>query len=121
MTWVLDSLQDGRLGDFMEHDTAGLLLIEAKDLTKMPADSLSLTVFIGCEPHLLGFLSVLLQFADHLTLLLRNDVMRLKCRGVYAEFFLFQVPDMTITRHHLIVFSQKFLYSLGLRGALYNN
>ena len=118
---MIYSLKDCRLRDFMEHDATGFLLVKSQDLTEMPADSLSLAVLIGCEPHLLGFFSVLFQFADDLAFLLRNNVVGFQRLCINAELFLLQVANVPIARHHLIVFSQKFLNSLGLCRALNNN
>ena len=61
MTGMFDSLQNGWLGDFVEHDTVCLLAVKTQHLTQVPGDGFSLTVFIGCEPHLLGLLGLRTQ------------------------------------------------------------
>ena len=119
VTRMLYGRQDSGFCDFMEDDTARLRLVETENLAEVPADGLSLAVLIGCEPHFLCGLGVLLQFADNFFLFLRNDIMRFQGVSIYAQFLLFQVADVTVTGHDFIVFAKKFLNRLSLRGALY--
>ena len=88
VAWVLDGLHDGGLGNFVEHDARGLLLVESEHFAKVPTDGFSFAVLIGCQPNSLGCFRVLLQIGHHLGLLLGNLVGGLKGLFVYAEFFL---------------------------------
>ena len=58
----------------MEHDAVGLLLVQSQHLAQVPGDGFSLAVFIGCQPHLLGVLGLLLQVADQLLLLIGDFI-----------------------------------------------
>ena len=120
MTRMLDGLQNGGFGNLVEDDTVGLGLVQSQHLTQMPGDGFSLAVFIGCEPYFLCLLRVRLQFADESLLVIGDFVFRLKGMVINAEFFLLQVPDMTVARHDFIVITQEFLYRLRLGGRLYN-
>ena len=51
---MLDGLQDGRLGDFVEYDAAGLRLVQAQRLRQVPGDGFPFAVLIGGEPDGLG-------------------------------------------------------------------
>ena len=53
----LDGIEDCRFGDFVKDDALGLGLVETEHLRQVPADSLSLAVFIGCQPYGLCFRS----------------------------------------------------------------
>ena len=117
----LDSLQNGRFGDFVEHNAVGFLLIQTEHFTQVPRDSLSFTVFIGCQPHLLGLLGISLQILHHLFLVFRNLVLRLEGLLVDAHLLFLQVTDMAVARHHLKVATQELFYRLGLSRRLYNH
>ena len=121
MAWVLDSVQDGRFGNFVEDDTACLLLIQSENFAKVPADGFSLAVLIGCQPNLLGLLCGCFQFCDEFFLFLWNLIARFHGLLVYTEFFLFQVTDVSVGRHHFEVFTQELFYFLSLCRALDDN
>ena len=112
MAWSLDGLQDGRLGDFVEHNAVGLLLVEAEHLAEVPRDGFSLAVLIGCQPYLLGFLGLRTQVCHQLGLLFRNFIFRFERLLVDAQLFLLQVADMAIARHHLEVRTEELLNCL---------
>ena len=44
---LLERLLDGRLGDFVERDAAGLLVLEAERFLEMPGDGLAFAVGVG--------------------------------------------------------------------------
>ena len=119
MTRILDSLQNSRFGDFVEYDTVGFLLVQSQHLTQVPRDGFSLAVFIGCEPDLLCLLCVVLQFLDEFLFLLRYLVFRFERTGVDTHLLLFQVADVTVARHDLIVTAQEFLNGFRLGRRLY--
>ena len=114
MTGMLYGIEDSGLGDLVEHDAVGLLLIQAQHLAQVPADGFSLAVFIGSQPHLLGLLGIAAQLGNQFFLLVGYV-------GIYTDFFLLQVAYMPIARHHFVVLSQEFLNGLGLCWALYDN
>ena len=118
---MLYGRQYGRLGDFVEHDAAGLLLVEPQHLAQMPRYGLSLAVFIGRQPHLLGLLGLLPQLRDEFFLLVWYLVFRLQRRVVDAQLLFLQVAYVAVARHHLEVLSQELLYGLGLGRRLYND
>ena len=105
MTWVFYSVKDGILRYFVEHYTVCLLLIKTEHLTQVPRDSLSLAVFIGCEPYCLRFLCVGLQVADNLLLIFRYLVIGLQRILVDAYLLLLKVADVSVARHHFVFFS----------------
>ena len=83
----------------------------------MPRDGLSLPVLIGSQPNLLGFLGFVLQFGHEFLLIRGNHVFRgIIVFEVYTEIFRFQVADMTIARHNLIVLSEELLDGFCLGG-----
>ena len=51
---VLDGIEDGSLGDFVEDDTLGVFLLQVEGLIEVPRDGFSLAVLIGCQPHRVG-------------------------------------------------------------------
>ena len=105
MAWRLDGVDDGRFGNLVKHDTVGLLLVQSQHLAQVPRDGFSLAVFIGCEPHHLRVAGAASKFCYQRFLLLRYLIARLKCVQVDTQFFLFQIANMTIGRHHLEVFA----------------
>ena len=105
VAWMLNSLHNGWLGDFVEDDTARLLLIQSENFAKVPADSFSFAVLIGSQPNLLGFLRSSFQFCDEFFLFLWNLIVGFHRFLVYTKFPLLQVTDMTVRRHYLIVFT----------------
>ena len=51
---IVDGLEDGCLGDFVEGDAPGVFLPEPEGLEQVPGDGLSFAVLIGCEPDGFG-------------------------------------------------------------------
>src|SRR5690606_786800 len=49
--------QIGWLGNFMEHNSLGILFFESEGFEKVPGNSFSLSVLIGCEPDRIRGLS----------------------------------------------------------------
>ena len=96
VSWIAYGIHDGRLGDFVEHDTAGLLLVQTEHLAQMPRDGFSLAVLIGCEPYLVGFLGTCLQFRNELLLLFGYLIVGFQRIEVDADFLFLQVADMTV-------------------------
>ena len=102
---MLNGFDNGRLRDLVEHDAVGLLLVQSQYFAKVPGDGFSLAVFIACEPNLFGFLGVLLQFADEALLLVGYLVFGHQRIVVDADFFLLQVANVAVARHHLEIFT----------------
>ena len=119
---MLDGLLDGILGDLVENNAAGMVVLQAQDIEQMPGDGFSFAVFIGSQPDGLGLAGGLGQFADQFLLVGRKFVQRLESMiYIYAESFLAQVPDMTEARHHFVVLSQEAFDSLGFGGRFDND
>ena len=114
MTGMLDGIEDGLLGDLMEDDAVGLGFIKTQHLAEMPGDGLSLTVFIGGKPYLLGCTGKALQLLHYFYLVFRNLIVGLKGLLVDAQLLLLQIADVTITRHHFIVTTQELFNGLRL-------
>ena len=117
----LNGFQYGGFRNLVEHDAAGLLLVQSQHLAQMPGNGLSLAVLIGCEPDLLGLLRTLFQFAYQFSLLFGNLIVGFQRFHIDTDFFLSQVAYMSIRRHHLEILSQEFLDSFCLCGALNNH
>ena len=97
MTGMLDGIKDGGGGNLVEYDAVGIVLVQAQHLTQMPTDGLSLAVFIGCQPHALCLLDLLLELAHQLAFLLGYLVIGLHRLLVDGERLLFQVTYVAET------------------------
>ena len=84
MAGLLYGFEDGRLGNFVEYDTACFLLVQSKYLTQVPRNSFSLAVFIGSKPYLSGAFGILFKLIYKFLFLLRYLVIRFKRLGVDA-------------------------------------
>ena len=78
LTRILDSIEDGLPGDFVEHYPLCPAFVQSQDFAQVPRYGFSLTVLIGCQPYGVGFCRRLLQLADNLFLIGRNDVLGLE-------------------------------------------
>ena len=105
MSRMLYGVKDGGLRDFVEDDAGGLCLVKPQHLAQMPRDGFSLAVFIGCQPHLVGFLHLAAQLADELLFLFRYLILRLQCGEIDADLLLLQIADVAVRRHHLEILS----------------
>ena len=116
---MLDRIQDGRLGDFMEHDPPRLRGVEGQGFGQVPGNGFSFAVLIGREPHGLGAGGEFLQFGNDLFLVGRYYVFRLESMfHIHAQLLLLQVADMADACFHEIVAAQELLYGLYLPGRL---
>ena len=119
---MLDGLQDGRLGDFMEYDAAGFRGVQAQRFRQVPGDGFPFAVLIGGEPDGLGGRRELLQFGDDFLLVGRNHVFGLEAVcDVHAQFLFLQVTDMSDAGFDEILFAQVLLDGLHLSGRLYDD
>ena len=119
LTRVLDGVQDGSLGNLIEHDSLGGLGVQFQCFLQMPSDGLSFAVLIGCEPHHVGVLHSFLEFAHQRAFVVANLVLRLVV-VVHVDTHLFfrEVADVAVTRLHGVVFAEKFLDGLCLSRRL---
>ena len=107
---MLDGLQDGVLGDFVENDAAGLILGEAQGVVQVPGDGFPFPVLIGGQPDGVGRVCQLLQLVHDLFLPGRNHVFRREPIGyVYAQLLLLQVADVAERGRYCKLLSQKLL------------
>ena len=119
VTGILDGLQDGRLGDFMEHDPPGFRRIEGQGFGQVPGNGFSFAVLIGREPHGFSAGGEFLQFGNDLLLVGRYYIFGLESMiHIYAQLLLLQVADMSDACFDEIVSAQEFLDSLDLPGRL---
>ena len=97
-TRMLDSIENGRLGDLVEDNAPGVLGLESEHLEQMPCDGLSLAVFITCKPHDFTLRSLILEFLDLFHLVFGNLIQRREAMlHVDTEILLVQVSDVTET------------------------
>ena len=88
----------------------------------MPSDGFSLAVFITCEPDDVGLVGLFLELLDLFLFILGDLIQRSKSMlDIDAEILLVQVADVTETRHHFIIVTQKLLNGLCLGRGLNNN
>ena len=119
---IFDGLEDGVLRDFVEDDTAGLLLREAEGLAQMPGNGLSFTVFIGSQPYGVGFLRGGGQIGHRLFLVGRNFILREETMfDIDAQSCFLEVTDVAETGFYGITFAEKLLNRLGLGRRLHND
>ena len=119
---MLDGVQYGRLCDFVEHDALRRLGLQLQRLLQVPCNGLSLAVFIGRQPHHLGFVHGFFQFAHQCTFVVANLVLWLVAsRHVDAHLLLGQVSDVAVARLDGVVLAQELFYCLRLGGRLYNH
>ena len=117
---VLYGVEDGRFGDFVEHDAPSVFLVEFQHLLQVPGDGLSLAVLIGCEPHAFGLRHGFFQVGDQLALVVAYLVLgHIASLYVDAHLFFRQVAYVPVARLHRVVLAQKFLYRLRLCRRLY--
>ena len=112
---MLDGFHDSRLGDLVEHNALGLLLVQAQHLAQMPRDGFSLAVLITCQPNLTGFLGLALQLAYQFLLLVGDLVFGFQGLLVDTQVVLLQVAYVAVARHHFVFVAQEFLDGLGRR------
>ena len=101
----LDGVKDCAFGDFVKYDAFCLFRRQTEHLVQVPSDGFSLAVLIGSQPDLLGFLRSCFQFCNELFLFIRNLIVWFHGLLVYTKFLLFQVTNVAVRRHHLIVFT----------------
>ena len=119
---ILDGVEYGVPGDFVEYDSAGARLVESERFAQMPGDGLPFAVFIGCEPYRSGFGCSLPEFRDDLLLGRRDGVFRFETVfDVHAQLVALKVADVSEAGFHHIAFSQKFLNCFRLRWRFDNN
>ena len=94
-SWGLYGIENGVLRNLVENDTWGIGLIEFEHLSEMPGYGLTLAVFIGSEPDLLGLLGELLELLDLSLLLVGDDVDRVEIvLDIDAEIIFLEVSDV---------------------------
>ena len=99
----------------MEYDAPRAAGIQPELLKKMPGNSLTLAVFIGCEPYHIGLLGGLAKCAHQIFLIGRHFIVGSKvCSFIRLDLFFREIPDMAIAGKHLIVLPKKLFDGLGL-------
>ena len=121
MSRMFNSFKNGRLCNFVEHNAVGVLFIKSEHFAQMPRDGFSFAVFIGSQPHFLGFLRLRLQFSNEFFLFIWNLIVGFQRIHVDANLLFLQITNVSIARHHFVVLTQKTLYSLGLGRTLHNH
>ena len=95
---MLNSFQNSGLGNLVENDATRILIRQTKHLKQMPCNSLSLAVFITCEPHEIGLSGLVFQFLDLFFLVLRYLIYGFESvLHINAEVLLVQVADVAET------------------------
>ena len=94
---MLDALLYRRFGDGIEGHTQGLLYRDPKSRSKMPRDSLTLAVRVGCRVDLRRVARILFYLIDYVRLAAYVDIVRLKVIiNVDAEGAFRQIADMPV-------------------------
>ena len=119
LTWVVDSVQNCRFCDFVEHDTAIFIFAQAQSLIKMPWNWLSLTVLIGSQPHHISACWQLFQFRNKVFFIVRDLIFRHEAVvHIQTQIRFVQIPYMSVTRFNCKFFTQKAFNCLCLRRRL---
>ena len=114
---LFDSRLYHALGDLVEGDSLRLFDRYSERSRKMPRDSLSLTVRVGCEIYFGCVLRFLLDLFDNITLAADIDVMSLEVIiDINAEGGFGQVTNVSYRRDDLIVRAKIALYCICLGG-----
>ena len=121
LTRMLNGIQDGRLCNLVEDDTTRVLGLQSEHLVKVPADGLSLAVFIGSQPHHPCLVGLTLQLGHHLLLVGRHLILWRERLLVHAERALLQVANVSVAGQHLVIITQELLDGLSLCRALHNH
>ena len=118
---MFDGVQDGLLRNLMEHDAACMGRLQMEHFRKVPADGLSLAVFIGCQPDGGCLARGFFQLSHHLHLVRRDFVLRGERVYIYTEGMFLQVSNVSITGEHSVILAKKLLNRLRLSGTLHDN
>ena len=119
---LADALGDHLAGDLVEGDPEGLVLRQVQQLLQVPADGLSLAVWVGGQVNGVAVLGCLLQVPDNVLLALDGPVIGFKVVvHVHAQLAFGQVPQMSHTGLHLIRGAQVFADGLGLGRGLHDH
>ena len=118
---MLDSLEYCILRNLVEHYSVSVFLVKSEYFAKVPRDSLTLTVLIRCQPNLLGFLGILLEFRYQLAFFLRNLIHWLQGIHVNAYLLFLKVADVSVAGHYLVVLAKKLFYGLCFGWTLHYN
>ena len=116
---VFHSLEDGALGDRVEHNPLDRLVLEylfaPQDFQDVPGNRFSLAIRVGCQDYLVSVLDCLgdlgkalgslsIDFPTHGEIVIRID------RAILGR----QIPDMAERREHFVVATEIFVDRLGL-------
>ena len=108
-----------RLCNLVKHNTFHLFRIHFGHLHQMPRNSFALAVIIGCEPDGVGLRRLLLDVVNKRFLVVQQLVLGFEVvRNINAHAFCRQVPHMTFTGNHGIIFTDEFLDGFRLRRRL---
>ena len=111
---ILDGMEDGPLGYFVEDDPAGALRIEAEGIEEVPRNGLPFAVFIAREPDGVGFAGGGREVGDHLLLIVGHHIIGLEGAGrIYRQLPVGQVPDVPVARFYSKFLTEKFFNRLG--------
>ena len=122
VTRMQDGFLYGRFGDFVEDDAMCILVFKVQDFMEMPCDGFPFAVFIACQPNGVGFFHLCSQLIEQMVFLGFNYIIRLivvvevNTRAILP--YSFNIPDMTLRRHDMIVRSEELFYRLCLGGRL---
>ena len=119
---VVDSFEDGRLGNLVEDDAAGLFDRQAEGFSQVPGNGLSFAVFIGSQPDRIRFCGGGAQFGYRLLLVGRNFVLGFETvLDVDTQTVFLQIADVSEAGFDCITFPEKLFNRLGLGRRLHND
>ena len=121
MARMLNGGEDSGLRDFVENDALCLRGVQFEHFGEVPRDGFSLAVLIGSQPDGFGLLGSGAQFADHVHLVGRYLIFGAEGIQIHPEILLFQVANVSETRHDFEVAAEKFLDSLGFGRRLHDD
>ena len=97
------------------------VVAQPEDLFQVPADSLSLSVRVGCEVDFIRFFYLFFKSFYYGFFVGGYDVIRLIIFShVHAEAFFGEIPDVSAAGVYLVLAAEIFFYGLRLRGRFHD-
>ncbi len=109
------------LCNLIKGDAVYLLPLQLQRVIQMPGDRFALPVRIRCQIDLLGFFYFFSESGENIALSPDRNIFQFKI--IFrrkAKLTLWQITNMSVARHHLIVCPQKFFDRFHLCGRFHN-
>ena len=119
---VLDAVLDRGLGDLVEGDALGVLVLQLEQLLDVPRNGFALAVRVGCEVDEIALADLTAQLPDDFILTLDRHIFRLEIvLKIDAHFLFRQIAQMPHGSLDHILRPQILADGLGLGGRLHDN